>query len=318
VTYRSPLLDEPGAVEADGMDAGVAAHYGNPVAEQRRLEGGEGWVDLSHRDVLSISGPDRLTYLHAMTTQLFEDLRPGQPVEALVLSPQGHIEHAFRGQDDGNTFTASTEPGQGAALAAFLDRMKFMMRVEVRPVPDAAVVWESVRHRRGHVVHEDQLASRAELAEHRRPTHLAGMWAYEALRIARGEPRIGVDTDHRTIPNELGLLGRAVELDKGCYRGQETVARVHNLGRPPRRLVLLHLDGSVDRLPAHGAEVTADGRAVGFVGSSARHHELGPIGLALVKRNVPVELTLLTDGIAASQEAIVDPEVGLHVRPVLR
>jgi len=319
VTQRSPLLDAvPGAVEAEGIDGGVAAHYGNPVAEQRRLEEGDGWVDLSHRDVVSISGPDRLAYLHAMTTQRFEKLLPGQPVEALVLSPQGHIEHAFRGHDDGTTFIASTEPGQGAALAEFLDRMRFMMRVEIRPVPDQAVVWESVRHWRGHVVHEDVLVPRAELAERLALTKVAGVWAYDALRIARGQPRIGVDTDHRTIPNELGLLGTAVELDKGCYRGQETVARVHNLGRPPRRLVLLHLDGSVDRLPAHGAKVTADGRAVGFVGSSARHHELGPIGLALVKRNVPVDLPLLADGIAASQEAIVDPEVGLHVRPVLR
>ena len=76
------------------------------------------------------------------------------------------------------------------------------------------------------------------------------MWAYEALRIAAGVPRIGLDTDHRTIPNEIGLLGVAVHLDKGCYRGQETVARVHTLGRPPRRLVRLHLDGSVDALPA--------------------------------------------------------------------
>ena len=78
----------------------------------------------------------------------------------------------------------------------------------------------------------------------------AGIWAFEALRIARGEPRLGLDTDHKTIPNEAGWIGPAVHLDKGCYRGQETVARVHTLGRPPRRLVLLHLDGSVDRLPA--------------------------------------------------------------------
>ena len=309
MTWRSPLLDEPGAVAADGIDAGVAAHYGNPVAEQRRLESGDGWVDLSHRDVLSISGPDRLAYLHAMTTQRFEGLGPGTPVDALVLSPQGHIEHAFSGTDDGTDLVASTEPGQGAALAAFLDRMKFMLRVEVSVVPHRAVVSD------GGLRIIDRATLAAYAAEHGPPS---GLWAHEALRIAAGRPRIGVDSDHRTIPNELGLLGRVVELDKGCYRGQETVARVHTLGRPPRRLVLLHLDGSVDRLPAHGAEVTADGRAVGFAGSSARHHELGPIALGLVKRNVPLDLTLLADGVAASQEAIVDPEVGLHVRPVLR
>ena len=83
-----------------------------------------------------------------------------------------------------------------------------------------------------------------------------GLWAFEALRIERGEPRLGLDTDHRTIPNEVGWIGAAVHLDKGCYRGQETVARVHTLGRPPRRLVLLHLDGSENRLPPAGSPVS--------------------------------------------------------------
>ncbi len=146
----------------------------------------------------------------------------------------------------------------------------------------------------------------------------AGMWAYEARRIAAGVPRIGLDTDHRTIPNEVGLLGVAVHLDKGCYRGQETVARVHTLGRPPRRLVRLHLDGSADALPEPGTVVELDGRPVGFVGGTARHYELGPIGLGLLKRNVDPDAELLVAGIAASQEALVDPEVGLHVRPQLR
>ena len=113
-----------------------------------------------------------------------------------------------------------------------------------------------------------------------------GLWAFEALRIARGEPRFGIDTDHRTIPNEAGWIPSAVHLDKGCYRGQETVARVHTLGRPPRRLTLLHLDGTENRLPERGADVLHGDKVVGFVGSSARHHELGPIALAIVKRNV--------------------------------
>lgn len=143
-----------------------------------------------------------------------------------------------------------------------------------------------------------------------------GMWAFEAARIAAGVPRIFVDTDHKTIPNEIGLLG--THLDKGCYRGQETVARVHTLGRPPRRLVQLHLDGSMVELPEPGAALELDGRTVGFVGSSARHHELGPVALGMVKRNVAVDATLLASGIPAAQEVLVDPEVGLHVRPVLR
>jgi folate-binding protein YgfZ len=142
----------------------------------------------------------------------------------------------------------------------------------------------------------------------------SGTWASEALRIAAGRPRAGLDTDVRTIPNEVGWIGSAVHLSKGCYRGQETVARVHTLGRPPRRLTLLHLDGSVDRLPAVGAELILDGRAIGRVGSSARHHELGPIALGLVKRSIAPDADLLADGVAAAQEVIVDPDVGLHVR----
>ena len=143
----------------------------------------------------------------------------------------------------------------------------------------------------------------------------AGTWAFEAMRIAAGVPRIFVDTDFKTIPNEIGLVG--THLNKGCYRGQETVARVHTLGRPPRRLVQLHLDGSRSELPEPGAALEHGGRAVGFVGSAARHHELGPIALGLIKRNVPVDADLTVSGIAAAQEALVDPDVGLHVRPRL-
>ncbi len=144
------------------------------------------------------------------------------------------------------------------------------------------------------------------------------MWVFEALRIARGEARLGLDTDHRTIPNEAGWIGTAVHLNKGCYRGQETVARVHTLGRPTSRLTLLHLDGSDNRLPSVGGGLLHGDKVVGFVGTSARHHELGPIALGMVKRNLPLDATLVADGLAAAQEAVVDPEVGLHVRPNLR
>jgi hypothetical protein len=320
----SPLLDLPGAVAGDGIDAGVAAHYGSFNTEQRTLAAGDGFVDLSHRDVLRVSGPDRLTWLHSLTTQHLTDLPPKQWTGVLVLSPNGHVEHAFYGYDDGEAFTAHTEPGQGQALVEFLDRMRFMMRVEVTLVTgELAVTWrprpatdeatETSFYSGYELVPREKLTAYAEAAG-----PACGLWAFEALRIERGEPRLGIDTDHRTIPNEVGWIGSAVHLDKGCYRGQETVARVHTLGRPPRRLVLLHLDGSENRLPAHGAELKHGEKVVGFVGSSARHHELGPIALGLVKRNVPVDATLDVDGMPASQEVVVDPEVGLHVRPNLR
>ncbi|WP_183098432.1 CAF17-like 4Fe-4S cluster assembly/insertion protein YgfZ [Nocardioides pelophilus] len=305
----SPLLDLPGAVAGDGIDAPVAAHYGSLYGEQRALAAGEGFVDLSHRDVVRISGPDRLTWLHSLTTQFFEGLEPGVWTQALVLSPQGHVEHAFAGVDDGESFTAHTEPGTAAALVTFLDRMRFLMQVEVADVTaDIAVAWRPSG--KYDLVPRDQLRAYAEAAG-----PAAGLWAFEALRIERGEPRFGIDTDHRTIPNEVGWIGPAVHLDKGCYRGQETVARVHNLGRPPRRLTLLHLDGSENRLPAGGADVTdAGGKVVGRVGSSARHHGLGPIALALLKRNLATDTPLLADGLSSAQEILVDPEVGLHFR----
>jgi tRNA-modifying protein YgfZ len=207
--------------------------------------------------------------------------------------------------------------------------MRFMMRVEVEDLTDSvAIVWSAdpvaeepsalvVRRAADSLGGAELFVPRGQLVDALGDGPRAGTWAYEARRIAAGVPRPGLDTDARTIPNEAGLIGVAVHLDKGCYRGQETVARVHTLGRPPRRLVLLLLDGTPERLPPVGAALTLDGRTVGFVGSSARHHELGAIALGLVKRNVPVDATLLADGIPAAQEPLVDPEVGLHVRPRL-
>jgi hypothetical protein len=312
VSDKSPLLALPGAVEADAPDQGVAAHYGAIGAEQRRFLDGKAFVDLSHRDVFPVSGPDRLTWLHSLTTQHLEGLEPHRQTEVLILTPQGRIEHAFVGYDDGETFWAHTEPGAAAAVVDFLNRMKFMLRVEVKLVTDdwAVIGLPGLTYR---------LVPRQSLSD--LPAELGdpvGIWAWEALRIESGHARIGLDTDDKSIPNEIDWIESAVHLDKGCYRGQETVARVHTLGKPPRRLVMLHLDGSAERLPAHGSDVELDGKRVGFVGSAARHHELGPIALAIVKRNVDPDATLMADGVAAAQELIVDPEVGLHVRPVLK
>jgi folate-binding protein YgfZ len=317
----------PVAIVAEsGVDAGVPWHYGDPMREQRQFEVGRAAVDLSHRGVLSLTGPDRLGWLHSLTTQHLSDLQPGVGVTTLVLSPQGHVEHVLYGVDDGTTFWAHTEPGAAPALVGWLDRMRFLMRVEVTDrTADTAVVWElggtggDVVARSGpdSLGGRELFVPRQRLAEVLERAPRSGTWALEARRIEAGVPRIGLDADHRTIPNEIGLLGVAVHLDKGCYRGQETVARVHTLGRPPRRLVRLLLDGSVDTLPAAGAPVELAGRSIGFVGGSARHHELGPVALALVKRNTDPAAELLVDGVAARAETLVDPEIGLHVRPRL-
>ncbi|NUU25808.1 MAG: folate-binding protein YgfZ [Streptomycetaceae bacterium] len=310
----SPLLSLPGAVAAEAPDEGVAAHYGDPLREQRRLAEGRGFVDLSHRGVVRVSGPDRLSWLHSLTTQHLTDLKPGEATVTLVLSPHGHIEHAMYAVDDGEALWAHVEPGTAPALVAFLDKMRFMLRVEVEDLTEAyAVVFEPVPTApdadvlaRVTAEGRELFLPRAELArygaEHADP---AGVWAYEALRIAAHRPRVGNETDHRTIVHEVGWLDTAVHLNKGCYRGQETVARVQNLGRPPRRLVFLHVDGTEEKLPATGAAVELDGRQVGFVTSSARHHELGTVALALVKRNTAVDAVLTADGVPASQEVVV-------------
>ncbi len=296
----------------EGVDAGAVWHYGDPLREQKALEAGRAGVDLTHRPVFTVSGPDRLRWLNDITSQDLSSLAPGVPTVAYILDAQGHVTHVFGATDDGTTLWCHTEPGRLDALLAWLRRMVFAARVEIAGIGDThALVLPPGRPPT--IVPRDGVE--AALGEVR-----AGIWAMEAVRIASGTPRIFLDTDDRTIPNELAnpdadLLGPAVHLRKGCYPGQETVARVYNLGRPPRRLTLLHLDGSAERLPEVGADVLLDGRAVGRMGTSERHHELGPIGLALLKRTTPVDAPLQVDGIAAAQEVLVDPESGLHWRP---
>ncbi|MFH0243709.1 YgfZ/GcvT domain-containing protein [Streptomyces sp. HK10] len=323
MSYKSPLLSLPGAVPAEAPDEGVAAHYGDLFREQRTLADGGGVVDLSHRGVVTVTGEDRLSWLHLLITQHVSDLEPDRATEALILSANGHIEHALYLVDDGATVWMHVEPGTREALIAYLESMKFFYRAEVSdataeyavvhlPAGSIAEVPEGVAVRET-AYGRDLFLPRGELESYA-ASHgpVAGVLALEALRVEAHRPRLGMETDHRTIPHELGWIGTAVHLQKGCYRGQETVARVHNLGKPPRRLVFLHLDGSEVHLPGHGTPVRLakdgeEGRQLGFVTTSARHHELGPIALALVKRNVPVDAELLAGDTAAAQETVVEP-----------
>ena len=342
------MLEINGAVAAEWPDEGVASHYGDPAREQRAMTEGQVLVDRSNRGVVKVTGPDRLSWLHSLTSQHLERLAPGRTEEALILSPQGHLEHHLTLTDDGTATWLHVEPHTAKALVDYLNSMRFMLRVEVEDLTGALVVLTLA----GPLPAEGGFISRTEAADSAAATLLAdgvatavtrnpfgidliaapeaagklaaafpvaGMWAFEAARIAARVPRPGLDTDHKTLPHEIGLIESAVHLSKGCYRGQETVARIHNIGHPPRRLVFLDLDGSVDRLPAHGSPLALeDGAPVGFVGSAARHFELGPIGLGLVKRTVDVDATLLADGVAAAQEVVVSPEAGANVRVTLR
>lgn len=327
----APVPAPPGS-----PDEGVPWHYGDPMREQRALAAGRAAVDLSNRGVVTVTGADRLSWLHSLTTQHLEGLSAGSSALALILSPHGHVEFELHLVDDGETTWIITSPDSAVALAEYLRSMQFMLRVEVQErSADFAVVWEPVRapddeaptwlipvdfaglgltdagtDRGGDaaryvperpsawvgrevIVPRDQLGQRLSTWPEQ-----AGTWALEAQRVAAAVPRLGLETDHRTLPHEIGWIGSGVHLSKGCYRGQEAIARVHNLGHPPRRLVLLHLDGSREELPEHGDVVLLGDREIGWVGTPVWHAEEGPIATAVIKRSVPADtdVTIRTAG----------------------
>jgi tRNA-modifying protein YgfZ len=332
----------PGAVPAPEPDVGMAWHYGDPFGEQRAAARGSVVVDRSNRGVLVVPGEDRLAWLHSLTSQDFTGLADGAATEALLLDANGRVEQHMMVSEIGGRVWLDTEPGHGEPLLAYLEKMRFWSKVEPADAGDQRVVLTllgpstvdvlgaaglpapAAGHTAGGSGDDvlvrrlpwrtldavDLLVPRPALIDWwRRLTaagaHPAGTLAFEALRVEALRPRLGVDTDQRTIPHEVGWIGTAVHLDKGCYRGQETVARVANLGRPPRRLVLLHLDGSED-LPSTGDDVLLGGRSVGRIGTVAQHHELGPVALALVKHSVPVDATLHAG--TPARAAAIDPD----------
>ena len=293
-------------VEA-GPDAGAIWHFGEPNQEQRALAAGSAWADLSHRSVLSVSGADRLSWLHSLTTQDVEKLPAGLWVSALILDPNGHIVHQIYLVDDGTTTWIHTEKEKLTDLLAFLEKMKFMLRVEVQDRTNEYAVLRAPGIADGlggpyALVTYDEL-DEMKSAFNKSHTQV-GTWALDAERVAAGRARMLFETDHKSIPNELGFLNNAVHMKKGCYPGQETVAKVFNLGQPPRRLTLLHLDGSAIVMPNTGDKIMLAEKEVGFIGTVARHYELGPIALGVIKRNVPIEATLTSGDVSASQELI--------------
>lgn len=348
----NPLLDLPGAVQAG--ESGVALHYGQPLKESRALEEGRAFVDLSHRNIITVTGADRLSWLDSMTSQLLRTLPTGESAETLLLSPQGRIEHLLRIIDDGETSWLLVDEGQGESVLAFLNRMRFALRVDVqdrsaeyaqvglfggsaeealRETAMAVVTWEDpwASVQRGGFAYSDPREfmwphtvaviareDRAKLQDLVRGGSLevAGLTALNALEIAAW--RVGMaDVDERTIPHELDWVRTAVHLTKGCYRGQETVAKVHNLGHPPRRLTMLHIEDTEGETPEPGALLAIAGqeRPVGRITRAALHHDWGVIALAMLKRTVDPAARLevaLASGCTgnADQEIIVKPDAG--------
>lgn len=315
-------------------DAGAVWHYGDPLGEQRAAEHEAVVVDRSHRAVITLTGADRLSWLHSISTQHVADLRDGACTENLSLDGQGRVKDHWQQTELGGVTYLDTEPWRGEPLLAYLKKMVFWSDVQpesadwavlsligprlagpavlealgLAALPDVATA-VALPGRSGFVrrvpssegrIELDLLVPRAESADwmdtlSRAGVRRAGIWSYEANRVAARRPRLGIDTDERTIPHEVHWIGSAVHLDKGCYRGQETVARVHNLGRPPRMLVLVHLDGSAER-PQSGDPLLAEGRAIGTLGTVVDHVDHGPIALALIKRSIPADTELTTGG----------------------
>jgi folate-binding protein YgfZ len=292
----------------EGLDKGAVWHFGQVAQEGRALTKGQAWADLSHRAVIKISGRDRLSWLHSLTTQHLEKLEPGIWSEALILDPKGHLEYQFNLVDDAEATYLHLDQVSAPPLLEYLEKMKFMLDVAVSSVSDSYAILKAPGLS-DEIGGPYALLPRSELEATRQAFNKVatqvGIWALEAERIAVGRARIGFDSDHKSIPNELGLLNKAVHMNKGCYRGQETVAKVFNLGHPPRRLVLLHLDGSSVDIPNSKDPITLDGKVIGYIGSVARHHELGPIGLGVIKRMTPADAILDVNGISASQEILV-------------
>ena len=294
----------------EGPDKGAIWHFGEPSKEQRALLEGTAWADLSHLAVVAVTGEDRLKWLNDLTTQHLLEFGVGIWTSALILDSQGHVEYQFALVDDATTTFIVLDPHFAQGLIAYLNKMRFMLKVEVR---DASAEFAVLRApgAANEVGGPFALVPRAELDDMKKAFGASatqvGTWALDAERVAAGRPRHGFDTDAKSIPNELGVIHGAVHMNKGCYRGQETVAKVYNLGKPPRRLVMLHLDGHAVVMPPTGTPVMNGEVQVGFLGTVARHFELGPIALAIVKRNTPVDAELMVEGVAASQQIIVEP-----------
>ena len=322
----------------------------NPIVAQRQLLAGKALVDQPELVVIAFTGEDRHNWLHSLLSQNLRNLQVGQSTEALALDANGHIQSILRITEEGERTWAIVDQTGADQLLDWLRKMVFRSKVQVldlreehrvvaswgAPISTAASViawtdsWTQPApggHRYGSSPAEPWalVLNVLGLPEHKAlqansATEWAPQAALDALRIAAHRPSLA-EVDEKSIPHELDLLASAVHLSKGCYRGQETVAKVHNLGHPPRRLVMLHLDGSTHIHPEPGAEVvlaedaaSGSASAKGRITSVAQHHEMGPIALAVIGRMVPADQALAVLGgqeaVSASQEIIVPLDAG--------
>ena len=317
--------------------------YSNPLVEQREFVLGSSAVLLEEKSVLVVAGEDRLTWLNDLFSQKLDDLKPGVSVEALWLDAQGRIVRDFHIVDDGEKSWLITYSTELANLVTQLQRMVFRAKVAVEDVSgEYSVVATWAKDVSGSVMswqdpwpevtaggwrygegpsepwnYRESLVPVAQVNSVWKEFKHCGTMALDALRVAAMRPTGPNEIDEKALPHEFDWLASAVHMNKGCYRGQEAVAKVHNLGHPPRRLVFLHLDGSAHALPDLGDEIFgSDDVAIGKVTSVGQHHEMGPIALGLVKRNTSVDIELRVvnaatgESLSATQEVIVPVDAG--------
>jgi len=308
----------------------MTGSFGNPNLEQKDLLNSKSFVVLDKK-VLIVSGPDRHSWLNDILSQKLDDLVPGVSLDALWLDAQGRIIRDVHIIDDAEKTYLITFSKDFDDFVFQFKRMVFRAKVEINvselqvlasfipnltsltwsdPWPETATggfrygnpIRTSWNYQEHLVTEEELLAIKNQYSE-------AGTLALEALRIEAFRPQGPDEIDERSLPHEYDWLATAVHLNKGCYRGQETVAKVHNLGAPPRKLVFLHLDGSAHLLPQAGDEITFGEDVIGKVTSVGQHFEMGPIALGVIKRNSKAE-TVLVGTIPATLEEIVPSDAG--------
>ena len=306
------ILSPEGRVEhwAGASDDGEALHL---IVERADLSGFVEFLE-SMRFALRVSVAER-------DVAVFSSVRAGANTPEAVAALPGHLwtwEDPWPGVVEGGAayFQGERHPGARTPMMFHAVSRDAADEFEAAWLADGAASGAAEAHAAPSSAPSGARSSTPSPAGGKR--RRAGYLAWEAMRIAAWKPRLGRETDARAIPPEVDWLRSAVHTSKGCYRGQETIARVINLGRPPRRLTYLQLDGSRGDLPAPGTPITVGGRQVGVITSSARHADEGPIALALIARAVPVSTVFDIDGVAAAQEEIVPVHGKSSVSPQTR
>jgi len=264
-------------------------------------------VDRSARGKIRLGGAEAAEFLQGQVTNDVEGLEPGQGCYAALLSHKGKMRLDMRILRGPDWIWIDTEPGAEGVLMRTIETYSLGRDVTWEEADDGIVsligepdldtmppeedhAW--VKGERGIYV---RTYSGVDVIGHDLPAPTASEEDAERVRIESGIPRFGYEMDGDTIPQEAGINERAVSFTKGCYVGQETVARLHYKGKPNRHLRGLRLAEPVGR----GEPIRLGEREVGHVGSSTVSPTLGPIALAIVRREAVPGETVAVDGTTA-------------------